>query len=90
MKGLFKETAEQMLQAEMDEQPGYEKNDSTGNDSGNSRNGYGKKTVKSELGETEILVPRDRNGESEPQILAKRRTRTDDLESGPLRCTARE
>lgn len=81
LKGLFKETIEQMLQAEMDEHLGYEKSDSAGNNSGNSRNGYGKKTVKSELGETEIQVPRDRNGEFEPRVLPKRQTRTDDLES---------
>ena len=81
LKGLFKETIERMLQAEMDEHLGYEKNDPAGNNSGNSRNGYGKKTIKSELGEAEIMVPRDRNGEFEPQVLAKRQTRTDDLES---------
>ncbi len=81
LKDLFKETIERMLQAEMDEHLGYEKNDPAGNNSGNSRNGYGKKTIKSELGEAEIMVPRDRNGEFEPQVLAKRQTRTDDLES---------
>ena len=58
LKGLFKETIERMLQAEMDEHLGYEKNDPAGNNSGNSRNGYGKKTIKSELGEAEIMVPR--------------------------------
>lgn len=81
LKGLFKGTIEQMLEAEMDEHLGYEKNSPAGNNSGNSRNGYGKKTIKSELGEAEIAVPRDRNGEFEPQVLAKRQTRTDDLES---------
>ncbi len=37
----------------------------------NSRNGYSKKTVKSELGPVEINIPRDRNGEFEPQIIQK-------------------
>ena len=30
----------------------------------NYRNGYSKKTVKTQLGEVDIKVPRDRNGES--------------------------
>jgi putative transposase len=81
LKNLFKETLEQMLEAEMDEHLGYEKNDSAGNNSGNSRNGYGKKTIKTELGETELMVPRDRNGDFEPQVIEKRQTRSDDLES---------
>lgn len=50
----------------MDEHLGYEKNSILGNNSGNSRNGYGKKTISSEYGECEIAVPRDRNGEFEP------------------------
>ncbi len=45
MKRLFAGTIEQMLEAEMDEHLGYEKNSSAGNNSGNSRNGYGKKRI---------------------------------------------
>ena len=81
LKTLFKETIEQMLEAEMEEHLGYEKNSVLGNGSGNSRNGYGKKTLKTELGETEIQVPRDRNGDFESQVIEKRQTRSDDLES---------
>ena len=77
LKTLFKGTIESMLEGEMDEHLGYEKNSIIGNNSGNSRNGYGRKTLKSELGETEIRVPRDRNGEFEPQVIEKRQTRTD-------------
>lgn len=80
LKGLFKGALEQMLESELDEHLGYEKSSILGNNSGNSRNGYGKKTVKTELGETEINVPRDRNGSFEPQVLEKRQTRSDDLE----------
>ena len=43
LKRLFAGTIEQMLEAEMDEHLGYEKNSVTGNNSGNSRNGYGKR-----------------------------------------------
>jgi len=62
LRNLFTGALEKMLEAEMDEYLGYEKHSIVGNNSGNSRNGYGKKTVKSEWGESEISVPRDRNG----------------------------
>lgn len=81
LKNLFKNTIEQMLESEMDEHLGYEKHNILGNNSGNSRNGYGKKTIKTELGESEIFVPRDRNGEFSPQVIEKRQTRSDDLEA---------
>jgi putative transposase len=80
LKELFAGTLEKMLEAELDEHLGYEKNDVSGNNSGNSRNGYGKKTIKSEWGESEIDVPRDRNGTFEPKAIEKRQTRTDDIE----------
>ena len=80
LKRLFAGTIEQMLEAEMDEHLGYEKNSVLGNNSGNSRNGYGKKTIISDYGECEISVPRDRNGEFEPKVLEKRQTRTDEIE----------
>ena len=80
LKRLFAGTIEQMLEAEMDEHLGYEKNSVAGNNSGNSRNGYGKKTITSDYGECEISVPRDRNGEFEPKVIEKRQTRTDEIE----------
>ena len=84
LKHLFKGTIESMLEAEMEEHLGYEKHNIVGNNSGNSRNGFNRKTIKSELGETEIAVPRDRNGEFSPQLIAKGQTRTDDLENRVL------
>ena len=59
----------------------HEKNSIKGNNSGNSRNGYGHKTITSDYGESEIVVPRDRNGTFEPQVIAKRQTRSDEIES---------
>ena len=76
LKRLFAGTIEQMLEAEMDEYLGYEKNSAAGN----SRSGYGKKRIISDYGVCEIAVPRDRNGEFEPRVLAKRQTRTDEIE----------
>jgi len=84
LKSLFAGTLEQMLQAEMDEHLGYETHSPQGDLSGNSRNGYGRKTIKSEWGESEISVPRDRNGTFEPAVIEKRQTRTDEIEARVL------
>ena len=59
LKRLFAGTIEQMLEAEMDEQLGYEKHSTEGDNSGNSRNGYNRKSIISDYGESEIAVPRD-------------------------------
>ena len=80
LKRLFAGTIEQMLEAEMDEHLGYEKNSAEGNNSGNSRNGYNNKTIISDYGESDIVIPRDRNGEFEPKVLEKRQVRTDEIE----------
>jgi putative transposase len=80
LKRLFAGTIEQMLEAEMEEHLGYEKHNIVGNNSGNSRNGYNRKTIISDYGESEICVPRDRNGEFEPRVLEKGQTRTDEIE----------
>ena len=50
---------------------GYDHHERTPESKGNSRNGYSKKTIKTSQGETEIKVPRDRNGSFEPQIVPK-------------------
>ena len=75
---LFKEMVGSVLQngleGELDEELGYTKYDYRNKETENSRNGHTKKTVKSSLGEMEINVPRDRNGEFEPQILKKHQT----------------
>ena len=51
---------------------GYEKHSPEGHHSGNSRNGRAKKTLKSNYGEIELEVPRDRNSEFEPIAVKKR------------------
>lgn len=80
LKRLFAGAIEQMLEAEMEEHLGYEKNNIEGNNSGNSRNGYNYKTIISDFGECEVGVPRDRNGEFVPKVIEKRQTRTDEIE----------
>lgn len=55
-------------------------NDECGRKSKNYRNGYSKKTVKTQMGELEIKVPRDRNGEYEPKIISKYNRNADGME----------
>lgn len=66
---------EQLLQNEMNEHLGYEKHSPEGDHSGNSRNGKSKKTLKSNYGNIELEIPRDRNGDFEP-IAIKKHQRT--------------
>jgi len=80
LKDLFKSTIERVLEAEMDNHLGYVKHDNEGDHSGNSRNGYGVKTIQTKLGKTELKIPRDRKGEFEPAIIQKYQTKSDDLE----------
>ena len=89
LKRLFAGTIEQMLEAEMEDYLGYEKHSVAGNNTGNSRNGYGRKTITSDYGDCEIAVPRDQNGEFEPRIIAKRQTRTDEIEQKIMKMYAK-
>lgn len=77
---LFAKTLEQMLEAELTSELGYEKYEAKGRNSGNSRNGTYKRKVKTSGGEAEIAVPRDRNGEFEPKILHRYETSSNELE----------
>jgi len=77
LKQLTKAVLERALNAELTEHVGYEKHDPAGYNSGNSRNGTTKKTLKGEFGEMELETPRDRNGSFEPRIVSKGQTRFD-------------
>ena len=77
---LFAQTLEQMLEAELSEHLGYEPYEAKGRNSGNSRNGYYGKKVRTSTGETTIQVPRDRNSEFVPQIIGKYSNNTNELE----------
>jgi putative transposase len=75
LKRLTKKLVEGALGAEMTHHLGYEKHDSAGEGTGNSRNGVSPKTLKGDFGQVEIEVPRDRNGSFEPKIVAKHQRR---------------
>lgn len=69
LKDLFAGTLQEMLEAELDNHLGYSKYDYQNKDTDNSRNGKRKKNVKSDLGNIEIDIPRDRLGTFEPQVI---------------------
>ncbi len=86
---LFASTLEQMLEGELTEHLGYEPYEVAGRNSGNNRNGHYPKKVRTSTGQTSVQVPRDRNGEFEPQILAKYAGNTNELEEKVLAMYAR-
>jgi putative transposase len=77
---LFANTLEQMLEAELSDELGYEPYEASGRNSGNNRNGHYPKKVRTSDGDVEIQVPRDRNGEFEPKIVPKYGRNTNELE----------
>lgn len=70
-KNSFKDMMQELLEAEMDASIGYTKNNKSDVTSENKRNGYSPKTVKSQYGEFQVDIPRDRAGEFEPKIIPK-------------------
>ena len=78
---LLKTTVERALDVEMDEHLGYEKHSPEGRNSGNSRNGKSKKTIKGSFGELDITTPRDRDSSFEPQLIKKGQTRFTDFDA---------
>jgi putative transposase len=70
LKGMLKQGVETLLESELEEELGYPKHDKQIYKS-NYRNGYSGKTVKSDLGEIRLNIPRDRNNEYEPELVPK-------------------
>ena len=71
LKDLLGETIQTMLEGEIEEELGYSKYNYEEKDTQNSRNGYSPKSVRSEYGEIELDIPRDRHNEFEPKIIPK-------------------
>jgi putative transposase len=80
IKKLLKNSLEQMLHSEMTEHLGYEKHSLEGNNSGNSRNGVSSKSLKTDQGEIDISIPRDRKGKFDPIVIGKYQKTIGDLE----------
>jgi transposase-like protein len=72
LRDLTKEVIDALYEGELTEHLGYEKHEQGRSQDGNSRNGKGKKTVKSHVGQIELEPPRDRAGTFDPQVVKKR------------------
>ena len=70
-----------LLQAELTAFLDYEKYDRSGFNSGNSRNGNYSRSFKTEYGELNLVIPRDRNGEFSQQTLPAYKRTNDSLET---------
>ena len=75
LKDLTRRLVERALEGEMTEHLGYKHRAPEGKGTGNSRNGKTKKSVKTDAGEIDIEVPRDRAGDFDPQLVKKRQRR---------------
>ena len=71
LRDSFKDILQELLEAEMDASLGYGKNQKGDLETDNKRNGHSPKTLKSQYGQFQIDVPRDRNGEFEPKLIPK-------------------
>src|ERR1700687_5615474 len=75
LKQLTKAIMERALQAELTTHLGYERHSPEGPGSGNSRNGASSKPPKGGFATLESAVPRARQANFEPQLVAKGQTR---------------
>ena len=79
LTGLVRQVLQTGLEVEMAEHLGYERHAVGGRGSGNSRNGTTPKTVKTEIGQVDLRVPRDRAGTFAPVTVPKHQRRLDGL-----------
>lgn len=81
MRDMVSILLEGVLDEELNEELGYSKYDYRNKDTSNSRNGHSKKTMHTSYGDMNISIPRDRDGEYEPQLIKKyQNTITQDME----------
>lgn len=80
VKELTAGLIQECMDAELEEELGYSRYDYKNKRTDNSRNGSYKKTVISSQGEIDLKVPRDRNGDYEPQIVKKHQMDVSEIE----------
>lgn len=80
VKELTAGLIQECMDAELEEELGYSRYDYKNKRTDNSRNGSYKKTVSSSQGEIDLKVPRDRNGDYEPQIVKKHQLDVSEIE----------
>lgn len=88
LRNLFKDTLQEMLNAELTEHLGYEKNEYTDGKE-NYRNGYSNKIVHSSQGDINLNVPRDRNGSFDPIVVENGQKDISNIEHKIIRMYAR-
>ena len=86
---LKKALVEKALSAELTNHLGYDKGDTAGRGTGNSRNGHSRKTVKTDTSDMELNIPRDRNSTFEPLLIKKGQTRFDGFDDKIISMYAR-
>ena len=79
LTGLVRQVLQCGLEVEMAEHLGYERHAPEGRGTPNSRNGSSPKRLKTEVGEVDLRVPRDRAGTFEPVTVPKHQRRLDGL-----------
>ncbi|GAA1768174.1 hypothetical protein GCM10009747_31200 [Agromyces humatus] len=84
LTGLTRQVLQSALESELSGHLGYDRYAVQGRGSGNSRNGSTPKTVRTEIGEVTVQVPRDRAGTFEPQIVPKHQRRLDGFDQNVL------
>lgn len=89
LKDMFKDVIQEMLEKELALELGYEKGDIQNKNTENRRNGHSKKTVKSQFGDIELDIPRDRNNEYDPQVIPKHKKDISGLEEKIISLYAR-
>jgi len=89
LQALTKRVYERALEGEMTHHLGYPPKAPEGRNSGNSRNGKTSKTVKTGSADVPLEIPRDRNGEFEPQLVKKHQRRLPGFDDKVLALYAR-
>ena len=89
VKQLTKALIERALQAELTDHLGYDKHAAAGRDSGNARNGTSAKTLKTDQGDLPLDIPRDRQSDSDPQLVPKGQRRSGVLDEKIISLYAR-
>ena len=91
LKDLFADTLQKMLEAELTQHVGYEKNEYVDEDDEerNYRNGSFAKTVHSKYGDIPLKIPRDRQGTFEPIVVPKGKKDISSIEEKIIRMYAR-
>jgi len=78
---IFKRGVEALLKAEMTAHLGHQPHEKSSEPRTNRRNGYSRKTLKTDDGEVGISVPRDRKATFDPVTVKKHKTMSEEIQS---------